>query len=268
VRPHKFNSYMHQIQYRQQQVLYDKKWQTLLRRAWLFRHIPFIDAAFGSGSLALGNVSEDSDLDVLIAAQPGRIFTARAAAIIAFGTFGWRRSKLDHRESAADKVCLNHFVTPDTYQLTLEPNDYWHLLYTQLTPIYGQTALIKKFNRANSWAGISEYRLDARHKYQTASLFKRVLTSLLTSSLGDWLEDRLKYYQIKRIESGLPRPGEQRPSVIRAVASHLSSSRGAKRRVGDPILSSQKKTYRLPPLITYTDFELQFHPDPATIEIQ
>src|SRR3989338_8362689 len=95
---------------RQQQVLYDKKWRKFLRRTWLFKYIPFVDFALAAGSMALGNVSPESDFDVIIGARPGRVFTTRFFCVVAFGVFGWRRTKLNHRESAADKICLNHFV--------------------------------------------------------------------------------------------------------------------------------------------------------------
>src|SRR3989338_3476442 len=109
---------------RQQQVLHDKKWIKFLRRTWLFKHIPFVDFALAAGSMATGNVRPESDFDVIIGARAGRIFTARFFCVIAFGFFGWRRAKLNHKESAADKICLNHFVTEKSYQLSGSRNTY------------------------------------------------------------------------------------------------------------------------------------------------
>jgi hypothetical protein len=62
---------------RQRQVLCDTKWQAFNKKTWLFKYIPFVDVVFGGGSLALGNVNENSDFDVLILAKSGRIFSAR-----------------------------------------------------------------------------------------------------------------------------------------------------------------------------------------------
>jgi len=246
------------LEKRRREVLCDTKWQLFMKRTWLFRHIPFVEAAFGAGSLALGNVSENSDFDVLILATSGRIFSARFFCALAFNLFGWRRKKLDHRVSAKDKVCLNHFATKESYRLQLPPNSYWQALYSQLVPIYGKKATINEFFVANAdWllpAGRQaavQYQADIRHVYEAPSLFKRFLEPLLSGFFGNWLEQRLKNYQVRRITRGLPT----------AEPAHTN------RKISYKDASVQNATYHLPPLIRYSDTELEFHPDPATVEL-
>src|SRR3989344_9230759 len=94
-----------------QEVFLDKKWKKLLKKIWLFKFIPGVDFVLVAGSLATGNVNKDSDFDVIVGAKQGRIFTARFLSVLFFGLFGWRRRKLSHKESARDKICLNHFIT-------------------------------------------------------------------------------------------------------------------------------------------------------------
>lgn len=239
------------LQERHQQVLYDLKWHKFLKRTWLFKHIPFVDAVFGSGSLAIGNVNEHSDFDVLICARGGRIFTARFFAVVLFGLFGWRRSKLDHRVSAQDKVCLNHFVTPSAYRLRLQPNNYWRLLYQRLVPLYGSQDEIQRFFDANSsWAGKRVLSIDARYLHAKASLLRRIIERFLNGSAGSWLERHLKAYQVKRIERGLS-ASKERPIAHQMAISGIG----------------ERACIDLEPLIAYTDEELDFHPDPATIEL-
>ncbi len=235
-----------------QQLLYDKKWARFLKKTGLFRHIPFVEFAFGSGSMAIGNVDEESDFDVLIGARAGRIFTARFFAAILFGLFGWRRSKLDHSVAASDKICLNHFVTPATYKLSLQKNEYWQRMYAGLAPVYGSDAKLAEFFAANkSWlAGKPLYEGDLRHRHKTASAFKKFLESLLSGGLGEALERKLKAYQVKRIQAGLP-----------ATGGHAHPERVIR------IAGEQPAQFVLPPLIVYTDTELEFHPDPVRIEI-
>lgn len=240
------------IEKRQREVLYDTKWQKFVRRGWIFRHVPFVEAAFGSGSLALGNVTETSDFDVLICVRTGRIFTARFFAVVMFGMFGWRRSKLDHRESASDKICLNHFVTPASYRLRLQSNNYWRLLYERLVPMYGEPEIIKRFFEANA-ALIKKHPVieDERYRWRTGSGRTHALEHMLSGTCGDWLETRLKAYQVKRIEKGLPRAGDSREPHRIVVAD-----------------TGARETISLPPLIAYNDEELDFHPDPAVIELK
>lgn len=237
---------------RQQQVLHDIKWHVLIKRTWLLRHIPFIELAFGSGSLAVGNVDNESDFDLLIGARRGRIFTARFFATIYFGVFGWRRSKEHGNTQAANKMCLNHFVTRATYRLQLPHNEYWRLLYQRLVPVYGSERSIQEFFDANrDWAGERGIVADERYRHQTPSGSKLFIEQLLSSSLGDKLERWLKGFQVRRIERGLH-------AAVGARAVHRMRVAG----------TGVEARITLPPLIIYTDDELEFHPDPAVIEME
>lgn len=237
------------IEKRRREVLYDKKWHRFLKRAWLFRHLPFVEFVFGSGSMAVGNVDEESDFDVLIGARGGRIFTARFLTALAFGLFGWRRAKEHGHADAADKVCLNHFVTPASYRLRLRPNAYWKLLYQRLVPVYGSQATLQAFYDANSdWAGPLRYQPDLRHRHRASSLLARLLQWCLGGKLGDGLETKLKEYQVRRIE---------RSGIASEQVAHQMRISGAQ----------QRAKVKLAPLINYSDEELEFHPDPAVIEL-
>jgi len=230
------------------QVLYDKKWHCFIKRARLFRHLPFIEFAFGAGSMALGNVVTTSDFDVLVGVKPGRIFTARFFAAVGFSLFGWRRSKMDHRDTATDKICLNHFVTPQTYRLTQTVNTYWQDLYSNLVPIYGNNDLVQQFFKANADWMIKPviYSGDMRHQYHTPSKFKIFLESWLSGHFGNWFEKKLKHLQVRRIKKGLK-------AVKQGVPHHIALGKG--------------RALTLPPLIRYNDNELEFHPDAAVIEM-
>lgn len=213
---------------RQQQVLYDKKWLKLLKRTWLFRYIPFIDLALVAGSMAIGNVGPQSDFDVIIGARKGRIFTARFFSVLAFGLLGWRRRKLSHKEDAADKICLNHFVTKNSFRLSGPHDRYWQKLYSNLVPVFGPDNLVKSFFAANKdWMGEEKiHGDDLRHLHRTSSVFKKIAENILKGGIGFILEEAVKNFQIKRIERGL---------------------------------NNDPPGYN--PRIIYNDDELEFHPD-------
>lgn len=193
------------LERRKQDVLYDKKWKIFLRRAKLFQHIPFVEFVFAAGSMALGNVHENSDLDALIGAKYGHIFTARAFCILAFGILGWRRTKLLHAESAKNKICMHHFVTEKSYRLQPPHNVYWQEVYAHLVPVYGNLGALHAFFVANAaWMNPARgYGDDLRHKYRNPSTLKNFLEWLLGGRAGDWLEKKLKNIQVRRIERGL-----------------------------------------------------------------
>ena len=212
---------------RAQAVLYDKKWIKFLRMTWLFRYIPFVDLVFAAGSMATGDVDQLSDFDVIVGARQGRIFTARFFAVLFFGFFGWRRTRLSYGEFAADKVCLNHFVTPAAYRLAPPYTDSWRELYRNLVPLYGAKDVINQF-----WAMNTDllkervtFRDDLRYDRSQKKLFVLWFEFMLCGYVGDVFERVVRSVQILKIERG------------------LSASLGVN------------------PRIIYTDNELEFHPD-------
>lgn len=211
-----------------QQVLYDCKWKKFVRRARLFRHIPFVEFVFGAGSMAVGGVRKDSDFDVIVGARHGRIWSARLFAVLAFGMCGWRRKKLTHDEAAADKICLNHFVTERSFALSPPQNASWRILYQNLVPLVGASEAIQSFFDANAgWMGERRaYHDDLRHGVLVSSRFKRGIERLFAGATGAWVERGLRAIQLAVIRRGLPLPR----------AGHA-------------------------PRIVYTDDELEFHPE-------
>ena len=218
------------------------KWRKFLRRVRLFRFVPFTDFVLASGSLATGKLHEKSDFDLIVGVRQGRIFTARFFAVIFFGFFGWRRSKLDHKEDSSDKICLNHFITPRSYRLSPPHNAYWNHLYQNLVSVSGNEESISIFFKANEWmnppriyptspSGLrGASKRDSRYLDKGHSLLKKFLERVLGGRFGDEIEKILKQDQVKRIESGLPHSLGHKPRFI------------------------------------YNDDELEFHPDTRRIE--
>ncbi len=228
---------------RQQDVLFDKKWLRFLKLAPFFRHLPFIDFVLGAGSMALGNVHQDSDFDVIVGAKSGRIFTARFFCVLMFGLLGRRRhakrgylprsagrQKFSHREAASNKICFNHFVTPRSYRLKPPHNIYWQELYQNLVPIYGQKEKIRDFFKANNWMGERIYSDDLRHEFYEPSFAGFILEKILSGRFGDFIERILKQIQIKRIKK------------------------------------SPKDSLGFEPRMVFNDDELEFHPDTLRIK--
>lgn len=200
-------------------LLYDKKWRLFLGRTWLFRHCPFVDFVLAAGSLAMGEVHENSDFDVIVACRSGRIFTARFFCILFFGFFGWRRQPGGRPEDWRNQVCFNHFVTPESYRLSSPPTEqlsYWRQLYFNLVPVYGPAEKINQFFAGNAdWlGGLRFYHDDLRHRWPNPSLFKRRIEQMLNRP-GDRLERFLRWLQLKKIDYRLRQePAGYKPRLI------------------------------------------------------
>ncbi len=218
------------------QVVYAKKWDTFRGRVWLFRFVPFVDFVVAAGSLATGALHDQSDFDVIVGVRQGRIFTARFCAVILFGALGLRRKKLTHGQTASDKICLSHFVTPNGYCLRGPYNAYWRYLYQRLVPVLGTRESVDLFFKENMWLNptraynVDSYRANIHHLPHHSSLPKRAAEWLFSGKAGDLLERVLKNAQVARIERG------------------ISASAGHK------------------PRLVCSDDELEFHPDTRRIE--
>ncbi len=197
---------VYDLKRRRQDALLDRKWQKFLKEARVFRHLPFIDFVFAAGSMALGNVREDSDFDVLAGCRQNRLFTARFFAVAAFGLLGVKKSKaIREKNEARDKICLNHFVSPPSYRLSPPYNIYWEELYRNLVPLFGSPEVVKKFFKANDWIDPPRHYFEDIRTIKEGSFVKKILESSLSGKVGDFLEKILKNLQIKRIAGGLKR---------------------------------------------------------------
>ena len=191
------------------------KWRKFLKRVKVFRFVPFVDFVLAAGSLATGKLHEKSDLDVIIGAREGRIFTVRFWAILFSGLFGFRRKGTDHKEEAADKLCFNHFVAPRAYCLRPPYNAYWNELYSKLVPVMGDEKAISDFFKANDWLKpLRQYERDPRYSGQGKSFIKSVIEFIFRGWLGNKLEQVLKKLQLRRIERGLPQALGYKPRFV------------------------------------------------------
>jgi len=190
---------------RRTQVLYDKKWEKFVNRAKLFRFIPFVSFVFGTGSMAYGTLRIESDFDVIVSVKKGRIFSARLFCIIAFGIFGWRRKKVTHDGDAKDKICLNHFITYESYRLSEPHNEYWKAAYLNLVPLYGDVLEMDKFYNANKdWMGENlNFVDDLRYQRKHSSPLKSFVEYLFSGIIGDYFEKGIAAIQIGKIKKSL-----------------------------------------------------------------
>jgi predicted nucleotidyltransferase len=189
------------LEERKRDVLRDKKWLKFLRQAKWFRHLPFIELVFGTGSMAVGNIKEDSDFDVLIRTRVGRIFTARFFSKILFGILGLSRKPRHGRSEQKDKICLSHFFTREVKDPGLPYDKERAVLHLYLVPLFGSKEEMKKF-----FAGLEKvekkrsYEEDLRHFAEEGSFIKKWGEKILKGKMGDKIEKILRRLQIKKIE--------------------------------------------------------------------
>lgn len=184
---------------REKQAL--KKWILLKKRCSVLQNVPFLRAAFISGSVAVGNTYKQSDLDLLIVAQEERIWTVRAFLHFTLGILGWRRRE----GKVEDKICLNHFLTTANLKVPFE-NMYNAQTYAHLLPLIDQGKFLRRFKKSNSW--IEDYiyhpsliEEEARKEdfFARQNLVQRFLEFLFRGFIGNSLEVIFSWAQRKKI---------------------------------------------------------------------
>ncbi|MEK7579922.1 MAG: nucleotidyltransferase domain-containing protein [Patescibacteria group bacterium] len=186
----------------------EEKWEKTLKAVKWLRLIPYIRLVFASGSLALSNTDEESDLDVLIVTKSGRIWITRFLTVFILSLLGARRTR--YEKIAPDKICLNHFITDKSLYIPRK-SIYTAQLYSRLVPITGEKDLIDRFFEANSWIRnyipkfpISNFQFPNKFQIPNSNflkLIRNIEEKILDTKLGDWIERILKKYQLRRINN-------------------------------------------------------------------
>jgi len=173
--------------------------------------IPFVDFVLVAGSVAMGNPTADSDIDVILGCRAGRIWTVRLFAIAILELAGLRRRAGDSKTDARDRLCLSHFLTPESYRLMPPYNEYWETLYRRLVPFAGDTGIIGAFFAANAAWRKGEPE-STYHTLPLGNWLRKFFEWLLSGWLGNRFESFARMLQKRRIERNLPGP-ETKPRI-------------------------------------------------------
>jgi len=177
------------------------KWQKAKRAIRHLRFIPYVFGVFASGSLAISNTDELSDLDVLIIVRPSRIWLARIFILTALSLFGVRRKGTD--KIAPDKICPNHFITRTSLNIPFK-SIYTAQTYCNLVPIYLRSSeIIEEFKRANDWVikFIFKWNIPAEPMVKRGwpEMLAAAAETIFNSRLGNFFEGLARRKQSLRI---------------------------------------------------------------------
>jgi hypothetical protein len=185
------------------------KWRITKKAISWLRLVPYLRAIFASGSLAINNTDELSDLDVLIVVKHGRIWLARFFIVIMLELLHVRRR--GHDKIAPDKICPNHYITDESLAIAFQ-SIYNAQTYSNLVPIYVRDeTLTEKFKKENSWVldYVENWATNPGNERNTQSAgFKeaiaKIVEKFLDLTLGFYLEGLARVYQTKRIVHNQP----------------------------------------------------------------
>lgn len=202
-------------------VISDRKFKRVIRVIKLFRLIPFLRMAAVCNTLAYQNPQEASDIDLLVIAGPGRIWTVRFCVVFILKLFQLRPG-----EAKRDPICPSFFLTEDNLNLEkiqLPQGDpylgYW---ITQVYPIFDPQKASEKFYQANIW--IKTYlpnvifpKPSKRRRVDDSAItrFIRKIQELdIKGGVGNFLEAVLKKFQLGILPDKLKQMANQDTRVI------------------------------------------------------
>lgn len=178
-----------------------KYWGNVKRfRKWM-QLAPFVESIMVCNNLAFDASDEDSDIDLFVITAKNRMFTARFFLTIILHLAGVRR----HGNKTAGRFCLSFFVSEDAMDLSeiaLKPRDVYLLFWMRsLKPLFGNDCF-RGFIEANPWFTDYYPEIDKSSlKYSERSWLKKLAAIrewILSGKLGDWVENKLADWQLKR----------------------------------------------------------------------
>ncbi len=255
--------------------LTDQKWKKIKKIFWIMQIVPFVKMVLVSGSLSLGNSREESDVDLIIIAHKGRIWTVRTFVTLLTSILGVRR----YKGKTKDRICLNHYITDESLKIPFR-SLYNAESYVHLINVYDSGEdkdLFRRFQKENEWIRkyVSNYKSTelgsvrsikrSRLLAAVSVFFEFILSGRLSGSIGKAMlkRERMKTVSYENRGTLLSCLFDRKKCAVRInllerfgdwlerKLSEIQSSR-IKR---DPLYS--KRGGR----ITINDDQLEFHPD-------
>ncbi|KKT28754.1 MAG: hypothetical protein UW14_C0003G0002 [Candidatus Yanofskybacteria bacterium GW2011_GWA2_44_10] len=186
------------------QLLAAKKWKKFLRYVSWLSLVPYVRGVFASGSMALNNTNLESDFDVLVVIQSGRLYSGRLILSAWTSLLGIRRTKDDL--IAPDKLCFNHYITDGNLKINHE-SLFNASTYARLIPVKASNQIYFSFYDRNGWINqyvyhfkpVAHFPKRQAKTYSWMEKIGRFGESILDTWFGNVFEYISRWYQQKRI---------------------------------------------------------------------
>lgn len=151
----------------------------------VIKYIPFVQAAFITGSVAMGNADVDDDLDLLLVTKTRRLWLARLVLLGVTWAMGKKKARSTEGKHG---WCLNLWLDEDHLAVEEKKRDLYQAYEVlQALPIHGTQEVITRFYSENAWTRMYLPHFEKTYKMKSLKAQVQKETSL-SSSFLDWLE--------------------------------------------------------------------------------
>lgn len=181
-----------------------------------FQSIPFVEQIFLCNSISFNTLDDNSDIDLFIIAEPGRIRTVKFRSMILF-TLKWAKR---FWKKIRKKICLSFFITSNSqnlYAISLPTLDiYLAYRIAHLVLIYQPNEEINNsFFESNKWV---KWILPNYQEKQTISLWIKPFSwntksKNIMETLWDWFLWNIFEWIVKHIQKSIIRLKRIRNSI-------------------------------------------------------
>lgn len=180
----------------------------------IFSALPFVRGIALSGSVALANARQDSDWDIMVFADPGRLNFVVLEISIFTALFFRKWQKFGFNNI----ICLNHFVASDNIPMP-HRSLYEAMEFFKLVSLYEEKNALRNFWGANKWIGDYFDAFFSKSQIFTSGMFqiklsgflstvKRLLERALNGRVGYFFERKCKALIRYRVKNRAPKnPG-------------------------------------------------------------
>jgi hypothetical protein len=194
------------------------------RSVRLMSHLPFVDGLALTGSLSKGTQDPDGDIDFLVLARPGRVWTAQ----LFLSCLGKIRPK-----SARKLMCPNLIMASDRLSVR-EKNLFTASEIVTLLPLTN-SSLWQKFYRENSWVMhfYPEWvpREAAPQEEPVFHGLRKLLDRALAGRFGDWIERAFANWMSGRIRRGEEAKSKSDPHLRRRWLDSVEIGHAGQRQI-------------------------------------
>lgn len=173
----------------------DKKIGIARRASKLLYFIPTVKMVAVTGSLAMHNASDESDIDLMIVAKEGSLWTTRLLSYFLLKTMNFALRKPNDKNQK-DKLCLNMWLDESSL-VWRDRNIYSAHEIAQIVPLVNKNKTYEKFLFKNKW--ILNYWPNSVRIKRKKELVMSPDSSLLSYFLilTEWIAFRLQYQHMK-----------------------------------------------------------------------